>query len=67
MKSPNSQEIKKARNAVKLTQQQSANVVFAAVRIWRYYEAGQRKMPPAIWELFMLKTGQTKLIISEFI
>lgn len=65
--SPTAEQVKLARSKVKLTQAQAADIVDSAVRIWRYYEAGQRKMPSAIWELFLLKTGQKKLEISELV
>jgi len=41
-----------------LTQQQAAEIVYSGLRTWQQWEAGDRRMHPAIWELFLLKTGQ---------
>jgi DNA-binding transcriptional regulator YiaG len=55
------QKIKKARHKLGLTQPEAASVIGAAKRTWQDWESGQRNMPEAKWELFILKTGLTDL------
>lgn len=55
MKTPTPQQIKQARTDAGLTQQQAADLVRVTKRAWQYYEAGQRTMSAAVWELFNLK------------
>ena len=45
-----------------LTQQQAADVVYSGLRTWQQWEAGDRRMHPAIFDYFLLKTGQKELI-----
>ena len=44
-----------------LTQTQAAHLVHASLRSWQQWEAGDRAMPPGLFELFMIKTGQWPL------
>ncbi|MFV0276591.1 MAG: hypothetical protein ACK5HY_05325 [Parahaliea sp.] len=44
-----------------LTQTEAAQTVQASLRGWQQWEAGDRAMPPGLFELFMLKTGQWPL------
>lgn len=55
MKSPSPEEIKAARKAAKLTQTQAADLTHVTTRGWQHWEAGDREMHPAIWELFLIK------------
>lgn len=48
--------IQGAREAAKLTQGQAAALVHTTDRVWRQWEAGDRQMHPAFWELFQLKS-----------
>ncbi len=48
-----------------LTQRQAAEIVHAGLRTWQQWEGGDRRMHPALFELFLLKTGQIKLTISS--
>lgn len=57
---PTQQEIKKARQAAGLTQQQAGELLSVGVRTWQRWEYGERKMSPAMWELFRIKTGDGK-------
>ena len=50
--------IKKARLDAGLTQMQAAELVAKQLRTWQRYEAGERKIDQATWELFKIKTGQ---------
>jgi putative transcriptional regulator len=59
--SPTSAAIRKARDAAGLTQTEAAKTVRASLRGWQQWEAGDRAMPPGLFELFMLKTGQWPL------
>ena len=56
MQSPSPGDIRAARDAAGLTQEQAAALVHAARRAWQDWERGERQMPPAAWELFRLKT-----------
>lgn len=59
--SPTSTAIRDARIAASLTQTEAAQAVRASLRGWQQWEAGDRAMPPGLFELFMLKTGQWPL------
>ena len=50
-------EIRRARESTGLTQQAAAAVIHASLRAWQQWEAGDRRMHPAFWELFKIKTG----------
>lgn len=53
--------IRRARLNAGLTQTEAAQTVRASLRGWQQWEAGDRAMPPGLFELFMLKTGQWPL------
>ena len=57
MKNPTPAQIRAARLSLGLTQTQAGAVVHCEIRTWQQWEAGDRKMHPAMWELFTLKTG----------
>lgn len=61
---PSTDEIIGARIRVGLTQQQAAEIVLSGLRTWQQWEAGDRRMHPALFALFLLKTGQEKLIVD---
>jgi putative transcriptional regulator len=52
---PTPEMIKAARG--ERTQTQCANVVYTTCRNWQKWEAGDLRMHPAFWELFLLKSG----------
>ncbi|SAI59657.1 Uncharacterised protein [Bordetella ansorpii] len=58
---PKPDAIRHARLVVGLTQAEAANVVRSSLRGWQQWEAGDRAMPPGLFELFMLKTNQWAL------
>ncbi len=58
---PTPAEIREARMNSGLTQTEAAQKVQASLRGWQQWEAGDRAMPPGLFELFMLKTGQWPL------
>ena len=55
------QEVKDARAAAGLTQAQAAKVIHKQILAWQRYESGDRGMDYALYELFMIKTGQLKI------
>lgn len=57
--------VRDARIAAGLTQTEAAQAVRASLRGWQQWEAGDRAMPPGLFELFMLKTGQWPLDDDE--
>lgn len=56
MDSPKPEEIRQARLSAGLTQAQAAELVNYSTIGWQKCENGHRKMHPATWELFRLKT-----------
>lgn len=62
MKQPAPDEICAAREAAGLTQSAAAALVHANLRSWQKWEAGERAMHPAFWELFLIKSGQQQSI-----
>ena len=63
--SPSPAAIREARLAAGLTQIEAAHTVSASLRAWQQWEAGDRAMPPGLFELFMLKTWQWPLQHGE--
>ena len=59
MTQPTPQQIKSARAAAGLTQEQAAAVIHKKQLAWQRYESGDRAMDAAYWELFLIKTGQS--------
>lgn len=52
---PQPDEIRAARQAAGITQTQAAALVHTTCRTWQQWEAGDRRMHPAFWELFTRK------------
>lgn len=52
----NPREISCLRKSLNITQAEAAKVVHVSKRTWQQWELGQRKMHPAFWELFEIKT-----------
>lgn len=57
-KNPTPHEIREARLSVELTQATAAQLVYSSLNAWSQWERGERKMHPAIWELFQIKSQQ---------
>lgn len=57
---PTPENIKSARTVAGLTQNEAAQVVHVNLRTWQKYEAGNQKMMPGLYELFLIKTEQLK-------
>jgi len=56
-RTPSPEEIRAAREAAGLTQTEAAGLVHASMRAWQQWEAGNRRMHPAIWELWRIKAS----------
>jgi len=50
-------EIRAAREAAGLSQTAAGLVVHTTCRVWQQWEAGNRRMHPAFWELFRIKVA----------
>jgi DNA-binding transcriptional regulator YiaG len=55
--SPSPEQIKSVRLALGYKQKEAASLVHVSLRAWQMWEAGDRKMPPPIWELYVIKAG----------
>lgn len=53
--SPRPIEIARARKVAGLTQTEAAELIHASMRAWQQWEAGERQMHPAFYELFLIK------------
>jgi len=58
IESPTPAMIRQTREAAELTGRAAAALIHTTDRVWRQYEAGDRAMHPAFWELFCLKIGR---------
>ena len=58
MNNPTPEQIKLARKISGLTQTQAAALIYKKLLAWQRYESGDRAMDAALYELFLLKTGQ---------
>lgn len=59
---PTPAQIRASRESLQLTQADAAEIVHSGVRSWQQWEAevgtaDHRRMHPAFWELFRIKTG----------
>lgn len=54
--SPKPEAIRAARAAAGLTQAQAGALIYSTMRTWQDWEAGARRMHPALFELFLLKS-----------
>jgi DNA-binding XRE family transcriptional regulator len=57
IKSPSPQKLKEVRAAMGFTQSEAAEMVHVSLRAWQLWEAGDRKIPPGLWELCIIKAG----------
>lgn len=63
---PTPQFIRAAREAVKMTQQEAAELVYRKDSArWREWESGRHQMDSAVWELFLVKSGLRTLKVSR--
>lgn len=66
-RNPKPAEIITARNAAGHTQTEAAGVVYVNLRTWQAWESeaqgdNDRRMPPGLWELYLIKTNQLPLL-----
>lgn len=54
---PAPESVKAARESAGLTQTAAAELVHSTCRSWQQWEAGDRRMHPAVWELFRIKSA----------
>jgi len=54
---PTPKILREARLRLGYTQKEAAAMVHVTTRAWQLWEAGQRKMPPGLWELCVIKVG----------
>lgn len=54
---PEPEDISRARASIGLTQSECALLVHAGLRSWQQWESGERRMHPAFWELFRIKSA----------
>jgi DNA-binding transcriptional regulator YiaG len=52
--------IRATREAAGLSQTAAGAIVHTTCRTWQQWEAGDRRMHPAFWELFLLKTRRNR-------
>jgi DNA-binding transcriptional regulator YiaG len=58
-RSPSPEAIRKARKTAGLTQREAAEKCYSALRSWQDWEYGQRRMHPAVWQVFLGATRAT--------
>lgn len=56
-RNPRPTEIRAARENAGLTANAAAMMLHTTTRVWQQWEAGDRRMHPAFWELFRIKVG----------
>lgn len=61
MISPASNQIRAARLAAGLSQQQAGELILSSGRSWENWEQGRVKMHPGLFDYFLLKTMQKYL------
>ena len=60
LKPPTPKQIAQTRIKADLTQEKAAALIHITLRTWQRYEYGDRVMHLAMWELFLIKTGNRK-------
>jgi len=54
-RNPPPDDIRAARELAGLTQTEAAALLHTTCRVWQQWEAGDRRMHPAFWQLFNIK------------
>lgn len=57
--------IRTARKAAGLTQKQAAETVSVSLSTWGKWEAGTHRMPVSTFEMFLIKTRQSKCGVEK--
>lgn len=55
---PTPEQVRDARESAGLTQTEAATLIHSTMRAWQEWEAGNRRMHPGLWELFLSKINQ---------
>ena len=63
---PAPEAIRAAREETGLTQTDAAALVYGSLRAWQQWEAGDRRMHPAVWDLFRARTLSAHEISAAF-
>ena len=58
---PTPEQVKADRQAAGLTQSQAAALIHVNLRTWQQWEGGERRMHPAFWQLYLIKSKQLTL------
>lgn len=58
---PTPEQIARARERAKMTQEEAAGLIYHKWRAWDRYEKGIRRMHPALWELWQIKAKIAQL------
>lgn len=56
--SPLPERIRRERERRGLTQKEAADLIFCSLAAWQQWESGVRRMHPAFWALFQLKSTE---------
>lgn len=65
MHAPTPSDIRAARAAASLTQSEAAALLHTSLRSYQQWEAGDRRMHPAMWELFSIKVASAKVEVIK--
>jgi len=65
--SPSPEEVKSARKARGLSQQQAANIIFVSPSTWGRWERGNNLMPPKLFRLFIAATEIFDLFGNRYV
>lgn len=57
-RNPKPAEIRAARERAGLTQTEAGTLIHASLRAWQQWESDERRMHPAMFELFQLKSSE---------
>ncbi len=57
MNPPKPEQIKILRKTLGIKQKEAADLVHVTIRAWQWWESGERAIPLAVWELFLIKVG----------
>ena len=57
-RNPTPDELFGERFNARLTQTEAARLIPTSLRAWQQWEAGDRRMHPAFWELFRIKASR---------
>ena len=62
---PTAEQVRQARAESGLSQVEAARLIYCSERSWQQWEAGERKMHGAMWELFRIKARTLVLLRQQ--